>query len=33
VPTWISRNAAFDAALYTDGVVDVVDDLVIESLY
>jgi osmotically-inducible protein OsmY len=33
VPTWIARNAAFDAALYTDGVVDVVDNLVIESLY
>jgi osmotically-inducible protein OsmY len=31
VRSWVARNAAFDAALFTDGVVDVVDNLVINA--
>lgn len=31
VPSWIARNAAFDSALFTDGVVDVIDNLLIDA--
>lgn len=31
VSSWVARNAAFDTALFTDGVVDVVDNLVIDT--
>jgi osmotically-inducible protein OsmY len=31
VHSWIGRNAAFDAALFTDGVIDVIDNLVIDT--
>ncbi len=31
VHSWLARNAAFDAALFTDGVVDVIDNLLIDT--
>jgi osmotically-inducible protein OsmY len=31
VPTWSARRAAHDAALYTRGVIDICDDLVVEG--
>lgn len=33
VPTWMARNAAYEAALYTDGVVDVEENLSVEEVY
>jgi len=33
VPTWMARNAAYEAALYTDGVVEVEENLSVEEIY
>jgi osmotically-inducible protein OsmY len=33
VPTWVARNSAYEAALYTDGVVEVEEDLIVEEVY
>ena len=33
VPTWTARNAAYEAALYTDGVVEVEENLAVEEVY
>lgn len=33
VPTWFVRNAAYEAALYTDGVLDVQNELSVEEVY
>jgi len=33
VPLWMARNAAYEAALYTDGVVEVEENLSVEEIY
>jgi osmotically-inducible protein OsmY len=33
VPTWFARNAALQAAQFTDGVTEVVDELSIEETF